>query len=82
METSHPILSLYNLLSEFLPLTPVGQLKPYLSEEEYAYVMKMDNKPNAIISLQSKHLRKLNSEKKFWDFSLLKFQGMLKMDLL
>lgn len=55
-----------------------GQLKPYLSDEEYAYVMTIDNKPNAIISLQSKHLRILNSEKKFWDFSLLKFQGMLE----
>lgn len=55
-----------------------GELKPYLSEEEYAYVMTKDNKPNAIISLQSKHLRELTTEKKFWDFSLLKFQGMLE----
>ena len=55
-----------------------GELRPYLSEEEYEYVMKKDNKPNAIISLQSKHFRKLNSEKKLWDFSLLKLQGMLE----
>ena len=55
-----------------------GELKPYLSDEEYAYVMEMDNKPNAIISLQSQHLRKLNNEKKLWDFSLLKLQGMLE----
>jgi putative membrane protein len=55
-----------------------GELKPFLSEEEYAYVMSKDNKPNALISLQSKHLRRLNSEKKIWDFSLLKMQRMLE----
>lgn len=53
------------------------ELRPYLSEEEYAYVMSKDNKPNAIMSLQSKHLRRLTDEKKIWDFSLLEMQGML-----
>jgi len=54
------------------------ELQPYLSKEEYAYVMSIDNKPNAIINLQSKHLRQLTDEKKFWDFSLLNFQQMLQ----
>lgn len=54
------------------------EMKPYLSAEEFAYVMSKDNKPNAIINLQSKHLRQLTDEKKFWDFSLLKFQDMLQ----
>jgi putative membrane protein len=54
------------------------EMEPYLSEEEYAYVMSKDNKPNAIISLQSKHLRKLTDEKKLWDFSLLNLQQMLQ----
>lgn len=53
------------------------ELKPYLSEEEFAYVMTHDNKPNAIIALQSKHLRRLSDEKKLWDFSLLNLQQML-----
>lgn len=53
-------------------------LKPYLSAEEFVYVMSIDNKPNAIISLQSKHLRKLTDEKKLWDFSLLNLQQMLQ----
>jgi len=53
------------------------ELKPYLSEEEYVYVMTKDNKPNVILSLQSKHLRKLTDEKKFWDFSLLNFQQQI-----
>ncbi|MCT4623080.1 MAG: hypothetical protein N4A46_05605, partial [Schleiferiaceae bacterium] len=55
-----------------------GELRPHLSDEDYEYVMRMDNKPNAIISLQSKHLRKLNMEKKIWDFSLLNMQKMLE----
>lgn len=53
------------------------QMSPYLSEEEFSYVMKKDNKPNAIMSLQSKHLRKLTDEKKLWDFSFLNLQQIL-----
>lgn len=53
-------------------------LKPYLSEEEFNYVMSKDNKPNAIISLQSKHLRYLNNQGIIWDFSLLNLQKMLE----
>lgn len=59
--------------------TPIeDELKPYLSEEEFEYVMSKANKPNAIISLQSKHLRALTDQKKLWDFSLLNLQGMLQ----
>lgn len=59
--------------------TPLEEeLKPYLSEEEYAYVMAQAHKPNAIISLQSKHLRKLTDEKKIWEFSLLNLQQLLQ----
>jgi putative membrane protein len=54
------------------------EMEPYLSKEEYEYVMSTDNKPNAIISLQSRHLRKLTDEKKLWDFTLLNLQQMLQ----
>lgn len=54
------------------------ELAPNLSKEEYDYVMSKDNKPNAIISLQSRHLRKLTDEKKLWDFTLLNLQQMLQ----
>ncbi len=54
------------------------EIKAHLSAEEYAYVMSQNNKPNAIISLQSKHLRALTDEKKIWDFSLLNMQQMLQ----
>jgi putative membrane protein len=60
-------------------MTELGdELKPLLSDKEYAYVMASDNKPNALIGLQSKHLRTLTDEKKIWDFSLLNMQGMLQ----
>ncbi|PWL32924.1 MAG: hypothetical protein DCO96_00815 [Fluviicola sp. XM-24bin1] len=59
--------------------TPIeDELRPYLSEEDFEYVMRMDNKPNAIINLQSMHLRKLADEGKIWDFSLLRMQEMLQ----
>jgi putative membrane protein len=54
------------------------EIAPYLSKEEYDYVMSKENKANAIISLQSAHLRKLTDEKKLWDFSLLNLQQQLK----
>ncbi len=66
----------YNIPEFTAPLE--DELKPYLSQEEFDYVMTMDNKPNALISLQSKHLRKITDEKKLWDFSLLNLQGMLQ----
>ncbi|MFT5481345.1 MAG: putative membrane protein [Bacteroidia bacterium] len=54
------------------------EIKPYLSAEEYEYVMRMDNKPNALISLQSKHLRQITDDKKLWDFTLLNLQQILQ----
>lgn len=54
------------------------ELAPNLSKDEFDYVMDRDNKPNAIMSLQSKHLRRMTDEKKIWDFSLLNLQSMLQ----
>lgn len=60
-------------------VTPIEEeLKCFLSEKEFEYVMTKENKPNAIMSLQSEHFRKLTNQKKFWDFTLLKLQGMLQ----
>ncbi len=53
-------------------------LKPHLSTEEYEYVMTKDNKPNAIINLQSQHFRKLTDENKYWEFTLLRLQKILQ----
>lgn len=54
------------------------ELAPNLSKDEFDYVMARDNKPNAIMSLQSKHLRRMTDEKKIWEFSLLNLQSMLQ----
>lgn len=43
-------------------------LKEYLSEEEYAYVMKKDNVASHLLSLQSKHILKLRKKKLIDDF--------------
>lgn len=66
----------YNVPEYNSPLE--DELKPYLSAEEFEYVMSKDNKPNAIMGLQSKHLRELTDDQKLWDFSLLNLQGMLQ----
>lgn len=80
-ETTYEVLHKSKTLSYNVPETQTTlaeELKPFLSAEEFEYVMKKDNKPNALISLQSKHLRKLTDEDKLWDFSLLELQGMLQ----
>jgi putative membrane protein len=66
----------YNIPEFTAPLEE--EIKPHLSQEEFDYVMSYDNKPNAIINLQSKHFRSLTDEKKIWDFSLLNLQQMLQ----
>jgi len=54
------------------------ELSKLLSKEEYDYVIHKDNVCNAIMSLQSKHLRQLTDEKKIWDFTLLNLQQILQ----
>lgn len=54
------------------------ELAANLSKTDFDYVMSKDNKPNAIISLQSQHLRKLTDQRKIWDFSLLNLQQLLQ----
>lgn len=61
-----------------LKTTLAEEIEPYLSKEEFEYVMSKDNKPNALISLQSKHLRELKNEDKLWEFSLLNMQQLLQ----
>jgi len=66
---------LFNVPEYNTPLE--DELRLLLSEEEYNKVMAMSNKPNALISFQSEHLRRLTDEKKLWDFSLLNLQQIL-----
>ncbi len=52
-------------------------LAPNLSEEDLAYVMKKSNKATALISLQSKHIKKLEESGHIWEFSRLEMENML-----
>ncbi len=53
-------------------------LKPYLSESDLEYVMRMNNKQTALLYLQSHHLRKLKEEGVIWEFSFLELEGVLQ----
>lgn len=66
----------YNIPERNEPIE--NELRENLSPEEFEYVMSKDNKPNAIISLQSKHFRQLTNEKKIWEFSLIRLQEQLE----
>ena len=53
-------------------------LKPYLSAEEYSYIMTKGNKASHLISLQSKHLQKLKQAGLIEDFRHMELENMLK----
>ncbi len=52
-------------------------LKPYLSEEDLAYVLSKSNKQTAILYLQSHHLRDLKEKKLLWEFSFLQLEQII-----
>ncbi|MEO9803869.1 MAG: bestrophin family ion channel [Reichenbachiella sp.] len=53
-------------------------LKPYISEEEYKEILTKDNKPMALLYMQSAHLQQLKEKGAIWEFSFLELEGMLK----
>ncbi|HMP99982.1 MAG TPA: bestrophin family ion channel [Cyclobacteriaceae bacterium] len=73
----------YNM--EYRKLFPVEEkeklladaLKPFLNEEEYAYVMSKSNKATQIISLQSQHLRKLHEQGLLENFRFVNMEQQL-----
>jgi len=50
----------------------------YLSAEEEAYVLSKNNKQNAILFLQSKHIRELKDQGIVWEFSFLELENVLE----
>lgn len=69
--------------SEMLNLPEVnipinGEFEKLLSAEEVTYVMSKKNKANAILSLQSKHIKKLKESGYIWEFSFLELESVLK----
>jgi putative membrane protein len=53
-------------------------IKPYISESDFNYVMSKDNKQTALQYLQSHHLRGLKEKGILWEFSFLELEGILK----
>jgi putative membrane protein len=54
------------------------ELKPFLSEEEYKYILSTKNRATQIIALQSSQLRKLNEEEKLSGFNYGLIESHLK----
>jgi len=52
-------------------------LKPYIDEHDFEYVMAKDNKQTALLYLQSHHLRKLKDRGVIWDFAFLELELVL-----
>jgi len=52
-------------------------LKNYLSAEEFNEVLGKNNKANAVMTLQSSHLRQLKERGLIWEFSFLEFEAKI-----
>ena len=54
------------------------ELSRLLFPEDTAYEMSKKNKADAIITLQSKHIRELKESGLIWEFSFLEMENLLK----
>ncbi|NNL93228.1 MAG: hypothetical protein HKO66_13390 [Saprospiraceae bacterium] len=61
-----------------LDSTLEADLKPYISNNDFDYVMSKNNKQTALLYLQSKHLKALKEEGIIWEFSFLELEGVLQ----
>jgi putative membrane protein len=55
-----------------------ADLQPYISGEDFEYVMRKKNKQTALLYLQSHHLRKLKERGIIWEFSFLHLEGLVE----
>lgn len=53
-------------------------LEPYLSKSDLNYIANKDNKPTALLYLQSHHLRSLKEKGIVWEFSFLELESVIK----
>jgi len=53
-------------------------MKPYISDSDFDYVMSKNNKQTALLYLQSHHLRKLKERGIIWEFSFLELEGIIE----
>ncbi|MGB0837373.1 MAG: bestrophin family ion channel [Flavobacteriaceae bacterium] len=53
-------------------------LQGYISKEDLDYVQSKGNPQTALLYLQSHHLKDLKNQNLIWEFSFLKFEGVLE----
>lgn len=53
-------------------------LETYLPDEDKEYVMTKNNKPAAVLYLQSSHIRRLKEKGAIWEFSFLELENLLE----
>lgn len=53
-------------------------LKPYIAESDYEYVMGKSNRQTALLYLQSHHLRQLKEKGVIWEFAFLELEGVIQ----
>ncbi|NAS30979.1 hypothetical protein GTQ40_08370 [Flavobacteriaceae bacterium R38] len=68
----------WNMLPPEKESTLEQDLKPYISEEDFNYVMNKSNKQTALLYLQSHHLRTLKEKGIIWEFSFLELENIVK----
>lgn len=61
-----------------LDTTLEADLKPYISESDYAYLQSKSNKQTALLYLQSHHIRKLKDQGIIWEFSFIELEAIVK----
>jgi putative membrane protein len=54
------------------------ELQSVISESEFNYVMSKNNKPTALLYLQSHHLKELKEKGLIWEFSFLELEGIVQ----
>jgi putative membrane protein len=55
-----------------------NDLKPYISESDFEYIMSKDNKQTALLYLQSHHLKKLKEKGILREFSFLILENLIQ----
>lgn len=53
-------------------------VKPLISESDYAYIQNKNNKQTAMLYLQSHHLRQLKDKGAIWEFSFLELEAIIQ----
>lgn len=54
------------------------ELKSLISEDDFNYVMSKNNKPTAMLYLQSHHLKELKEKGLIWEFSFLELEAVIQ----